>query len=83
LPLVFAEIDLVFLTPEDEIALVEVKSVNERDLIFGSPVKSKQRLRLRKALIRWGEAIDRPVRLHLAAVNHSAEVITFFDFLSS
>ena len=82
LPLVFAEIDLVFLSPQDEIILVEVKSVRAREMIFLPPVKNKQKNRLRKALMRWSEAIDKTVRLHLAAVNHDGEIITFFDFLA-
>lgn len=82
LPLRYSEIDLVFLVPQQQIWLVEVKSVYAADLAFRSPVSPRQRLRLARALERWQQGTALPVRLHLAAVNQLNEVTVFEDFLA-
>ncbi len=82
LPTVFSEIDLVFLSADREIWLVEVKLVAHDELIFARPVKKQQMQRLKRLIDRWIESVDKPVRFHLAAVNHENEVLVFEDFLS-
>ncbi len=81
LPTIFSEVDLVLLSAENEILLVEVKLVDHDELIFAAPVKRPQMLRLKRLLVRWQESVNKSVRLHLAAVNHRGEVIVFEDFL--
>ena len=82
LPTIFSEVDLVLLSADNEILLVEVKLVDHDELIFTAPVKQQQMQRLKRLLVRWQEGVDKTVRLHLAAVNHQGEVIVFEDFLS-
>ena len=82
LPTIFSEVDLVLLSAENEILLVEVKLVDHDELIFAAPVKRPQMQRLKRLLVRWQESVNKTVRLHLAAVNHRSEVIVFEDFLS-
>ena len=82
LPTIFSEIDLVFLSADNEIWLIEVKLVDHDELIFNSPVKDQQMRRLKRLVDRWIECVDKPVRFHLAAVNHKNEVLLFEDFLS-
>lgn len=82
LPTIFSEVDLVLLSSDGEILLIEVKLVDFDELVFAAPVKKQQKQRLGRLLVRWQESVDRPVRLHLAAVNHQGEVLVFEDFLS-
>ncbi|OFZ18565.1 MAG: hypothetical protein A2Z20_10595 [Bdellovibrionales bacterium RBG_16_40_8] len=81
LKLFCAEIDLLFNSSENELIIVEVKSVRE-DLAWRNPVGQKQAIRLRKAFEHMLIASPKTVRMHLAAVDQLDEVMVFKDFLS-
>ncbi len=81
LPLYFAEVDLLLLSPTGELVVIEVKSV-QVDLAFRPPVGSEQRRRLSRVFEQLVRTSERPVRMHLAAVNQQGEVVVYLDFLA-
>lgn len=76
-----AEVDLLFLSTEGELVLVEVKTVINDDLHFRPIVGLDQCRRLKKVFESLLAHSKRPVRLHLAAVNQFDQVTIFDDFL--
>lgn len=71
----FAEIDLVLRSPEQEIVLVEVKSLSSFDFLNERVSKSQKQRLLRAFRYFLGEH-DR-VRLELAVVSHAGELLIF------
>jgi len=78
--LYYGEIDLLLISPEGDLVLVEVKSV-KTDLSWRNPVSGKQKKVLRKSFEHLLASSHRGVRAHLIAVNQFDEVYMFEDFL--
>ena len=74
----FAEIDLVLLSPDKIIYLVEVKSVSSFDFL-SHRLSHKQKRRLQRAHLYacelWGEKMNRLVALELAVVSQQGQVL--------
>lgn len=76
----FAEIDLV-VKSRFEVLLIEVKSLSNHDWL-AYRVGSRQKLRLRRALIYMQNRFKLGVRFHLATVTKGGEIEIYADFLS-
>ncbi|MCB0351814.1 MAG: YraN family protein [Bdellovibrionales bacterium] len=81
LNLYFGEIDLLLISPEGELVVVEVKSVND-ELSWRAPVSKSQALRLKRVMDHFVATSPRACRMHLAAVNQQNEIVVFEDFLA-
>ena len=71
----FAEVDLVLKSPQDEIVLVEVKSLSSFDFL-AERISKTQKQRLIRAHRYFLTKHDR-VRLELAVVSHEGELLIF------
>ncbi len=78
----FGEVDLLFISPEEELTLVEVKSVRSDDISFRPLIGPDQRRRLKRVFESLCSTSKRPVRIHLAAVNQQGKIFVYHDFLS-
>jgi Holliday junction resolvase-like predicted endonuclease len=76
------EVDLLFLSPAGELVIVEVKSVGD-EVAWRNLVSEKQKLRLKRVFDHLISTSPRPIRAHLAAVNHSKDIHIHEDYLAT
>lgn len=74
----FAEIDLVFVTPQKHCLIVEVKSVTSTDFI-PYRISKKQKQRQARALIFLAEKNNKLVEAHWAFVTKDDQVLVIED----
>lgn len=74
----FAEVDLVFKTPDDHLLMVEVKTSNVSDFQFYR-ISKNQKQRLLRALLFLAERYDMPVEIHWAFVTKEGAVTIIED----
>lgn len=74
----FAEVDLLFRSPEGHVLMVEVKTANTPDF---QPyrIAARQKKRLLRALIFLAEKLDSLVEVHWAFVTKNGEVTVIED----
>lgn len=80
----YAEVDLLMLSPQGEIVLIEVKSIKD-EMVWRRPVSTNQKKRLKRtfeSVLSSAHKTKSIVRFHLATVNTENEVSIFEDFLS-
>jgi len=76
----FAEVDLLFETPEGHLLMVEVKSVKNADFI-PTAIGKRQKQRLQRAMIYLTEQFKTPVEVHWAFVS-SFDITVIEDITS-
>lgn len=74
----FAEVDLLFKTPQQHLLMVEVKTANLLDF---QPfrISQKQKARLCRALLFMAARWDLPVEIHWAFVTKDGQITVFED----
>ena len=77
-----AELDLLFKDKKQELTAVEVKSTTE-GIEFASPISSRQKKRLTRAMLELESEYGRVPRAHLAAVSQFGKVFIYEDFLDT
>ena len=75
----FAELDLIFETPQGEILIVEVKSIQSKEYIQGR-LSDKQKKRLCRGMQFLQTQTSRPILFWLVMVTPQKEVLVFRDF---
>ncbi len=74
----FAEVDLLFQSPQGQVLMVEVKSANTEDFyLFRVPIKQKKRLE--RAVLYMSEELGCFIEIHWAFVKNSGEVVVVED----
>ncbi|MNT71025.1 hypothetical protein D3C72_2094690 [compost metagenome] len=76
----FAEVDLLFETPDGHLLMVEVKSVKNPDFI-PTAIGKRQKQRLQRAMIYLTEQFKTPVEVHWAFVS-SFDITVIEDITS-
>ncbi|MNY51965.1 hypothetical protein D3C86_1876020 [compost metagenome] len=76
----FAEVDLLFETPEGHLLMVEVKSVKNADFI-PTAIGKRQKQRLQRAMIYLAEQFKTPVEVNWAFVS-SFDITVIEDITS-
>ena len=74
----FAEVDLLFRTPDQNVLMVEVKTANIRDFHLHR-ISVHQRKRLLRALLFLAEKLESLVEVHWAFVTKGGEVTIIED----
>ena len=75
----FSELDLIFETPQGEVLIVEVKSIQSKEYIDGR-LSEKQKRRLLRGMQFVQTQTSRPVLFWLVMVTHKKDVFVFRDF---
>lgn len=74
----FAEVDLLFRTPEGHVLMVEVKTANLSDF-HAVRISRRQKARLMRALYFLAEQFDSLVEVHWAFVTKTGEMTVIED----